>query len=504
MNGLPGDAEIAVAARRRARGANHANDDCAPDPGVVEGGSLVADLVAFQRRFVRMGEHEHLVVALWLIHTHAIEAFDFTPYLVITSPTKGCGKTTLAVKIPRLLAHEPRASGNVSGPALFRTLTQGGTFLLDETDGVWKGNSERAEDLRSILNAGFSRSEGHVLRCVGQGSNQTPTAFPVFGAKTIAGIGRLVPETVMDRGLGIRLQKAPKRALEKLRERRSPVEASTLKERMAQWAAEHLEALKTAEPSLPDELDARGEDICEPLIAIADMLGVGREARTAVVALRTGSEHANTELALQLLADCRGVFVGERIASKDLLEALIGLEASTWAAWWGEERDRKKGQMQISKMLREFDIRPAKHHFPEYGTSLQGFLRGQFQYAWDTYLRPPSPSGTPEVGRSEDPRNHGVSGPLQRSEELSPLPTPETAETPAGTPFFRPSDLDRVEGQTEDGNHAPDPAEPRPRRPLPGEDGFLEQLWPAFEAGHVAESEWVQLHRVHRRLQSAA
>jgi hypothetical protein len=50
-----------------------------------------------------------LVFALWLIHTHAIEAADFTPYMAISSPTKGCGKTTLGVKIPRLLAYNPRA-----------------------------------------------------------------------------------------------------------------------------------------------------------------------------------------------------------------------------------------------------------------------------------------------------------------------------------------------------------------------------------------------------------
>jgi hypothetical protein len=82
------------------------------------------------------------------------------------------------------------------------------TFLLDEMDALWQSGSERAEDIRAILNAGFARGEGGVWRCVGQGSKQEEVEFPAFGPKVVIGIRRLIPETVHDRSLVIRLQKA--------------------------------------------------------------------------------------------------------------------------------------------------------------------------------------------------------------------------------------------------------------------------------------------------------
>ena len=93
----------------------------------------------------------------------------------------------------------------------------------------------------------------------------------------------------------IRLQKA-KRAtsLVKLRERRPPADAETLRVRISAWADEHVEMLRVAEPALPDELDARGQDIAEPLIAIADLLGCGTETRVAIVAIRTGESAAGS------------------------------------------------------------------------------------------------------------------------------------------------------------------------------------------------------------------
>jgi hypothetical protein len=66
-----------------------------------------------------------------------------------------------------------------------------------------------------------------------------------------------------------------------VRERRPHADA--LRERISACACDHVKGLKDAEPDLPDELDARGQDIAEPLIAITDLLGCGNEARAAIV-----------------------------------------------------------------------------------------------------------------------------------------------------------------------------------------------------------------------------
>jgi hypothetical protein len=402
---------------------------------------LVDDVVAFIRRFVSLAEQEALVFALWLIHTHAIEAADFTPYMAISSPTKGCGKTTLGVKIPRLLAHSPRASAQISGAALFRAVGKGVTFLLDEMDALWQSGSERAEDIRAILNAGFARGEGSVWRCVGHGSKQDEVEFPVFGPKAVIGIGRLLPETVHDRSLVIRLQKA-KRAtrLEKLRERRPPVDAEGLRERISAWAMEHVNELRDAEPALPDELDARGQDIAEPLIAIADLLDCGTEARAAIVSIRNG-ETADTEDALVLLRDIRDVFVGGRMATTDVLDALVEIEGSPWGARWADERDRRKAPTQLARMLREFDIRPRKMRLDTQREPVRGYQLADFGEAFARYL-PDSPSVDSSEGadgseQTEHPHGNAATEAKENGNSLGEVPNLVEAEDAIQQPLFR-------------------------------------------------------------------
>ena len=42
------------------------------------------------------------------------------------------------------------------------------------------------------------------------------------------------------------------------------------------------------------------------------------------------------------------------------------------------------------------------------------------------------------------------------------------------------------------------------RPPIIGDDGYLEQLFAAFEAGHVTAGEWKQLSRLHQKLEAVA
>jgi hypothetical protein len=55
------------------------------------GASLLDDLAVFVRRYVVLKPEEADVLALYKVHTHAIGAAEFTPYLSITSPVLRCG-----------------------------------------------------------------------------------------------------------------------------------------------------------------------------------------------------------------------------------------------------------------------------------------------------------------------------------------------------------------------------------------------------------------------------
>ena len=51
---------------------------CAPN---LSGAEILDGLVAFIRRFVALSYVQVVMVALWVMHTHAIDAADCTPYL---------------------------------------------------------------------------------------------------------------------------------------------------------------------------------------------------------------------------------------------------------------------------------------------------------------------------------------------------------------------------------------------------------------------------------------
>jgi Primase C terminal 2 (PriCT-2)/RepB DNA-primase from phage plasmid len=66
-----------------------------PWPERVDGGALLTGLRAHLKRHVVLPPHTDVALALWVLHTWVFEAFDITPYLAITSPTRRCGKTLL-------------------------------------------------------------------------------------------------------------------------------------------------------------------------------------------------------------------------------------------------------------------------------------------------------------------------------------------------------------------------------------------------------------------------
>jgi hypothetical protein len=92
--------------------------DAGADPYAGTGitvGDLVRHVIA---RNVALEEHEYDAVALWAIHTHLYQQFMFTPRLLLSSPAKGCGKTTLLDVLSSLVARGHR-SDSVTAAVLY-------------------------------------------------------------------------------------------------------------------------------------------------------------------------------------------------------------------------------------------------------------------------------------------------------------------------------------------------------------------------------------------------
>ena len=107
------------------------------------------------------------VIALWVVHTWVIEAFDYTAYLHVHSAEKRSGKSRL-LDVLDLLVKKPWRTAGVSLPALFRKVERDKpTLLYDEIDTVFSNSKkDDTKDIQGFLNAGFERG-AKFSRCVG-------------------------------------------------------------------------------------------------------------------------------------------------------------------------------------------------------------------------------------------------------------------------------------------------------------------------------------------------
>ena len=167
--------------------------------------ALLDEVEAFCRRFLASLDDAHFVVlALFVAHTHAIEAADASPPLHVTSAEPSSGKTRV-IEVLELLVAEPAPMIDPTAAALFRGLHSGQfvTVLLDEVDNFLIGGKSDSEGKRAVLallNGGYRR--GMQVPRVRDRSNMIDL-FDVFGPKVIAGLARL-PDTLASRSLRIR------------------------------------------------------------------------------------------------------------------------------------------------------------------------------------------------------------------------------------------------------------------------------------------------------------
>lgn len=344
---------------------------------------------AFVRRYIVLTEHQAAAIALWIAHTHAIDAAEVTPYLGVTSPERRAGKTRL-LEVLASVVRAPIFTTSISPSALFRAVDQTvRTLLFDEIDTVF-GRREGNEDLRALLNAGFERG-GQVHRSEPVGKTFVERSFDVFAAKALAAIGNL-PETISDRSIHVRMQrKTADENVARFRRRLVREDAGRLQASLAAWAVEAAGELAEAWPPLPEDLDDRAQDAWEPLLAIADAAGRGWDGRARAAALALAAEKDSEETnGILLLAHVRdAIDERDRMPTGELLAALVEREDGPWGAWWGDLVDtgRTKGPAsRLAKMLKPFGVIPKKMRIGE--STVRGYERQDFAEAWARYLPP--------------------------------------------------------------------------------------------------------------------
>lgn len=354
-------------------------------PSPVDAATLFSELSEAFRRYAVLPKHADIALALWCVFTWFFEASHIAPLLVIRSPEKGCGKSTV-MNIAARLVHRPLIVSGLSAAVLFRVADKyQPTVLIDEGDTFLNNENE---ELHGVINSGYSKTAPYHWRCVGD--NHDPKAFNVFSPKAIAFIGH-TRDTLHDRAVEVELRrKLQHETVTRLR-RGDGEELNIIARKLARLAADRMGDYSTMHPSIPGSLPDRQADNWEPLLQVAMLAGDEWVQRATSAALElTGSkaESAPVSVGVELLADIRQIFQAKaitRIRSTDLIRALCDDDEAGWATY---NRGKAITPRQVSKRLAEYGIKPKPLRFCYDGVQ-KGFDVEQFADDFARYLIPP-------------------------------------------------------------------------------------------------------------------
>jgi len=302
-----------------------------------------------------------VLLAVWIVNTYTFRNFWYCGYLWFRSATGGCGKTQVMDLLGLYANGSPTLMVDPTPAVLFR----GGwdVLLIDEVENLKGKNPESYAAVVGMLNAGFA-ANGSVPRTEKVDGKFVVVKFSVYGPKALAGIEGL-PDTLGTRTFAIRLQRA-KNPLPSFNRTKLIGEAEEIQRKLALWATQHAEALKTAHANLPDlvpelaKYNARFQDISEPLLVIGEQADLERpqgplirprllSALAVTAARRVPSEREDGLLTvLGIMEKALGAVTQVFVSSEDLMNACRITEALGWIT-------SKKA---LAGFLDHFDLHP--------------------------------------------------------------------------------------------------------------------------------------------------
>ncbi len=352
-----------------------------PWPGDVKAADLLNEIRAVFKRYLVLPEHGAVALTLWCAFTFFAEQFYHSPRLLLTSPEKRCGKSTL-MRLLFALCCKPLPAVNITPAALFRTVeVTRPTLLLDEADAFLRDN----EDMRGLLNSGWTK-DGAVIRTVGD--EHEPRSFSTFCPVATAGIGNLA-ETLADRAIIIELKrKTVMERVDRLRGDRLGA-FEPYKQKLAKLALREISRFE--DPRIPAALNDRQCDNWRPMLAIADMAGGEWPtlSRTACEALSKDESESSDGYRIVLLQDIREIFDKRQkntpplndLTTPELIRDLTEDESKPWADW---RHGKPINARQLANLLKPFGIRPDQ--WKENNVNMRGYRKADFVDSWTRYL----------------------------------------------------------------------------------------------------------------------
>ena len=381
------DAEVTKA---RPRKADASEDDDTPeaietiepwhDP--VEGASLAEEIRDNLRAHVIFASPTDAdCAALWILGSYLMDTWRLWPRLLITSPTKQCGKTIL-LEVLEAMVHRGIIASNASPAVIYRAIEAWQpTLLLDEAD-TW---ARQNEELAGILNSGHTHRTATVLRNVEVNGQIKPSKFSTWCPMAIAGIGTQ-RDTLMSRSIIISLRrKLPDEVVKRL-----PFDLHKqlhrIRRQAARWAADNALRIGAMEIEPPACGNDRMQDNFTPLMRIADALGEPWPDRIAAAyAAKAKVEDDDNEPAgVMMLRDISEIFASrgaDRIATAEIVSELLMMEDRPWMEW---RHGRPITAQSVAKQMKPFGIRATVKKLG--GTATRVYLRSEIEAASARYV----------------------------------------------------------------------------------------------------------------------
>ncbi|MGR3524847.1 MAG: DUF3631 domain-containing protein [Paracoccaceae bacterium] len=353
-----------------------------PWPYLVDGASLADEIRGRLKAHVVFGASGDAdCAALWIIGSYLMDTWRLWPRLLVTSPTKACGKSTLLETIDAM-AHRGFIVSNASPASIFRAIEAWKpTLLLDEADTWMKQN----EELAGILNSGHTRRTARVVRVAEVNGEHLPVAFSTWCPMVIAGIGSQ-RDTLMSRSVIISLRrKLPSETVTRL-----PFDLHSrlllLRRQIARWTADNAVTIGAMEIEPPPCGNDRMQDNYTPLWRIAAVLGHQWPDRiaSAYAALAMAEDEESEPAGIMMLHDIAEIFASrrvDRIATAEIVSELAEMDERPWADW---RHGKPISAQSVAKLMKPFGIR--SHPLKLHGSTARVYLRNLVEDAAARYV----------------------------------------------------------------------------------------------------------------------
>ncbi len=327
-------------------------------------------LSAYYRRFVVFAEPWWPdVLALWTLGTYLYPVFGAYPYLRISSPEPGCGKSLLGEIIAHLTFNGELMASPTEANIFRMADSDRGTQVWDEVENQSDADRGRLQAMKSALLNGY-RVGGNVPRQERTGRGQFSTVrFHVYVPRVLIGLSDL-PPVVQQRTIELSLHR---RSTEEKAERYLPdqraKEEQALREMCALYALTYCRSVSEQyrRSDLAERLERHigqagrlPNDLLLPLVAVCAGAITDQSSKVVVMPLldtlflkaapslsRGWNEGATTTppwlpVALNVLKNSPGV------TPADLAQRV------------SEETDIAISEEQLSKRLKKYDIRSTR------------------------------------------------------------------------------------------------------------------------------------------------